>query len=347
MIYVENYQKEIQNFSNKVDLSLFKNKSILITGGTGLIGSYLIDSLLINKDFPVQIYATATNIENSKKRFSIFENDKRLNFINYDLSKNEQLNINTKIDYVIHLASFVSPKLYASNPVETMTINFIGCYNLLKFAKNNGCEKFFFASSSEIYGTSMDEMTESNVGKVDCADVRSCYNESKRATETLCYSFEKEYALPVYVGRFCRIYGPTAKSDDNKVLSQFIKNALNNQDIVLKSKGEQLFSYLYVSDAVAGIIQILNKGTSSTPYNISSDKDVISLKEIAELISSFNNKQVIFNLPSEAEQASYSKAINSILIADKLRELGWNEQYTMKDGLLNTYNLFKEIYYNN
>jgi len=311
-----------------------KDKSILLSGATGLIGSYLIDALLFDKNFNVNIYALVRNKASAKERFSKYVNDKRLFFIETDIT--QKIKFNKKLDYILHLASNTDPKNYALYPVETMITNFYGCKNLLDVAVECGCKKFFLASSCEIYGTSDEKMSEDNYGQVNPVDVRSSYNESKRASETLCVAYNKEFGISTVIGRFCRVYGPTSKKTDTKALSQFINKAIQNEDIVLKSEGKQLYSYIYVSDAVSGILCLLEKGRDAEVYNISVDQNIMSLKDIAEYIAKKNDVNVVFSLPSKSEANAYSRAINAVLPIDKVKELSWAPKVSLKEGLDNT-----------
>ena len=342
MIYCSEYISEIEAFSNSLSLDFLNNSKILISGGTGLIGSYLIDSILARNNLNVDICCLALNLEEAKSRFRIHQNDKRLRFYECDLTKT--LNLDEQFDYILHLASFSDAHNYARFPVETMIMNIGGAKNMLDLAKKYGAKKFFYASSSEIYGTSTEEMVETNQGVVNTLDIRSCYNEAKRASETLCISYNAEYSVPCVLGRFCRVYGPSMLIKDSKALSQFLKNALNGEDTVLKSKGNQLLSYIYVADAVNGILHLLKNGEESNAYNISNASEILTLREIAEITASIGNKKVIFDLPSDIEKTGYSRVQNAILPTQKLEKLGWKPTVNMTEGIKRTFSVLKKLY---
>ena len=341
MIYNSEYEAEIASFVGNSCIEEFKGKSFLISGATGLIGSYLVDALLFDPGLNIKVFALVRDREKALKRFSKHQNNKNLEIVVCDLTQKIEFSKHT--DYVIHLASFSDALNYAKYPVETMTVNFDGCKNLLDVATNINAEKFFFASSSEIYGTSEEPMVETNCGSVNSLDIRSCYNESKRAAETLCIAYSRKFGLNVVIGRFCRIYGPTMLPNDSKALSQFIKNSLDQQDIVLKSKGEQKFSYLYVSDAVEGMLVCLLKGESENAYNISEDKNILKLHEIAEYVASLSSRHVIFDLPSEQEKIGFSRVQNSILINEKIKKFGFTPKISIYDGIKRTITLLKSF----
>ena len=269
MIYVKDYEEEIKAFAKDLDAEFLRDKSILVTGATGLIGSYFVDAIL-EKNINTKIYAVGRSEQKLASRFIKHKNNSNLVFVRGDLTKGFEFN--DDVDYIFHLASFSDAHNYAKYPVETMLMNILGCKSLLDIAVSKKCKRLFYASSSEVYGSSVDNMVETNHGDVDCNDIRSCYNESKRASETLCISYNHQHDVDVVIGRFCRVYGPSMLIEDSKALSQFLKNSLNNEDIVLKSKGDQIYSYVYVADAVAGMLKAVNYGATKNAYNISNDK---------------------------------------------------------------------------
>lgn len=333
-IYNKPYIEDLKRFVGQENLKEFNNQVLLITGATGLIGSYLIDALLLNKDLNVKIFAVVRNLEKAQERFLEYRNDNRLSFVEQDLSKS--FTFQERVDYIFHLASYSDAQNYARYPVETMTINFCGLLNLLEYAKKINNVKVFFASSSEVYGTSGKPMVEENMGEVNPIDIRSCYNEAKRASETLCISFLHEYNVNVFIGRFCRIYGPTMKAEDSKALSQFLMSAVKKEDISLKSSGEQRYSYLYVSDAVSGMLKIMFEGVAGEAYNISEDEDILSLKEIAIFVAKQGDVEVKFVNKTNEEKVGYSRAKNAVLISDKLKKLGWISKIKLEDGIKRT-----------
>ena len=346
MIYCNDYIYDITHFSKQLNLDFLQNTNLLISGGTGLIGSYLIDSLLINKNFNIKITCLTTSIDKAQKRFSYFKKDKRLSFVECDLTKDIKLDNfpDKNFDYILHLASFADQINFATYPTETMLMNFIGCKNLLDIAKNTNVKKFLFSSSCEIYGTSTEEMVETNFGSVNPLDIRSCYNESKRASETLCVSYSHQFNIDVVIARLCRIYGPTMLIKDSKALSQFLKNSLKGEDIVLKSKGDQIFSFCYVSDAVSALLTLLEKGDKCNAYNISNNSSLPSLKEIAEITSRLSKTEVIIQEQTELEKKGYSRAVKAILPSDKINALGWNPKVNIEDKIKQTYTILKEVY---
>ncbi len=338
-MYTEKYLNEIKLYSNKIDYSYLENKTICLSGGTGLIGSFLVDTLLITKT-NCKVILLVRNVEKAKSRFSLFNQDKRLKIVKADLLN--EIKLDEKVDYVLHLASLTDPYNYAMHPVEIMNTNFIGAKNLLDLASINDA-KFLLSSTCEVYGKNENtNIKENDYGYIDILEPRSCYNESKKASETLCVCYKKEKGVNVVIARLSRVYGPTMKFEDTKAMSQFIVKALNNEDIVLKSKGTQLFNYTYVGDVVKAISILLQNENKHFAYNIAND-ELISLKDIASHIAKFANTKLVFDLPDEVEAKGYSKSLVSSLDASL-----FNDEYNYKidtklfDGLDKTLNILKE-----
>ncbi|MBQ2861288.1 MAG: NAD(P)-dependent oxidoreductase [Oscillospiraceae bacterium] len=157
----------------------------------------------------------------------------------------------------------------------------------------------------------------------------------------MCQAYISKYNLDIVIGRFSRIYGPTMQMQDSKAIAQFIKNAVNGEDIVLKSEGNQYYSYCYVADAVGAMLKIIFDGTNGEAYNISDKNSDITLKDLAKILASYNNKEVVFQLPDEKERKGYSTATLAIMNSEKLKKIGWNAHYDMKNGLERTIEIIK------
>ena len=315
-----------------------KEKTILITGGTGLIGTILIEMFcLLNK-----VYSLNLKLIIVSRKKHITDNS----VIQYLVQNvNDPFDLKLPIDYIIHAASNTHPLQYSLEPIETITSNVFGTYNLLSLAsKNNNC-KMIFISSVEIYGNDISNnnsgFKEDDMGYLNCNTLRACYNESKRLSETLCQAFYSQKKVEFVIARLCRCYGPTLKKDDSKALSQFLFNGIKKQDIILKSKGEQTYSYLYAADAASAIIFLMLNGVTGEAYNVSDKESVIKLKDLANLIAKNCNTKVIFDLPSETESKGYSKSDIAILNSEKINKLGWKAQFSLEEGIKRTLSILK------
>lgn len=337
------YLKEIEEFNKELNLSYFEGKTLLVAGACGLVMSYLIDTLLFDKKRNTKVICLVYS-DADKLRFK--KDDPRLMFLQGDVKDPKVFeSLNEKVDIVLNGASIVDPKGYKERPIDTMLINIYGTKNLLDIAAKNNAT-FLLTSSCEVYGEAdVDLIDEAYCGKLDPMEVRSCYNESKRACETLSVSYAVEKGVRSLIARLSRTFGPTQSPKDTKALSQFMKNAILNQDIVLKSKGEQLFSYTYVQDIVRGLLIILEKGESMNAYNVC-NREMLRLKDVAKICASYSNKEVVFDLSDDGFNSSgYSKASLAIQDPSKLEKLGFKAEVSLEKGILNTIQVLKELYY--
>lgn len=322
----ELYLEDLDNIlSYNLPWEKLYNKNILITGATGLIGSCMVD-LLMRLD-KVNVFAMGRSEEKAKERFSDYFTKNNFKFICHDVSK--ELDSDIKFDYIIHAASIVNPKGYNEQPVETITGNFLGTYNLLEYAKKYPIERFMFVSSSEVYGEAKDgveKFDEEYSGYVNPLKVRSSYPTSKRASENLLISYSNEYGIDGVIVRPAHIYGPTMAKDDSKVIAEFIRNGMSGKDIILKSSGKQVRAYTYVTDTVSAILYVLLLGNSCEAYNISSD-DFISIRELAEYIAKILEVKVIIENDSECNSSKI------ILDNNKILKLGWESKVSLDKGI--------------
>lgn len=332
------YQEDIKNILSINNIEQLHGKSFLITGATGMVGVMLIDALMALKD--VKVYAVGRNEEKAKSRLGEYFGSSNFEFVTHDVCLPFEENFN--IDYIIPLASNTHPLAYSQYPIKTIMINVKGAEHALNLADRCGA-MVIYPSTNEIYGNAIaDEVfSEDYNGRLNLSNARSCYNESKRVSEALCQSYIAEKNVKVKIARLCRIFGPTMLESDTKASSQFIKKAVEGEDIVLKSKGEQYFSYTYVADAVIGLLTVLLHGNVGIAYNVSSEKTNVYLKDFAQLCAKYNGKHVVFNLPSETEQKGYSIAMQAILANDRIKAIGFNPKYSIEDAVKRTIEILK------
>ena len=322
---------------------MLKDKTILITGARGQIGSCLIDVLMAKKN-NIKIIALGRDLEKTKERFEKYWDNDNFIFVQCDINEGVPESIGN-VDYIIHAASNTHPLQYSTKPIETITTNVIGTYNLLNYGYAKNINRFLFASSVEVYGENRGDVElfeESYCGYIDCNTLRAGYPESKRLGESLCQAYIKQKEMDIVIPRISRTYGPTMKSSDTKAISQFIKKGVNGENIVLKSEGTQLYSYNYVADIVSALLFILLKGEKGNAYNIADINSNIMLKDLAIIISEFAGKKVVYELPDAVEALGYSKATKAILNSEKLKALGWSAKYDIKAGLIRTIKILSD-----
>lgn len=328
-----------------------RGKNLAISGGTGMIGRFMIDVLMYRNKFfdqDVHLYVIGRNPDKAGERFSYYKESPYFNYIRQDINYPVDVSkwdkrINS-MDYIIHAASPTHPLAYSKDPIGTITANVIGLNNLLSWGNNMNCQRFVFLSSVEIYGESRndrDVFTEDYMGYIDCNSLRAGYPESKRTGEALCRAYISRKNMDIVIPRLSRVYGPTMLMSDSKAVSQFIKKGLNKEDIVLKSKGTQYYSYSYVADAVSAILHIMFDGTSGEAYNVASADSDITLKDLAALVADYASTRVVYEKPSEIEASGYSRATTAILSTKKLEKTGWTSIYSIEEGIKLTMDILR------
>lgn len=326
-----------------------QGKSVMLSGATGLIGSFLVDVLLeknIIDGLNCTVYALGRNEGKAKERFSKFVEDVHFVFIPYDVRQPLMRDDIEDVDFVLHLASNTHPMLYSTDPIGTITTNIIGVQNLLDFAVSHHAKRFAFASSNEIYGENRGDVElfdENYCGYINCNTLRAGYPESKRCGEALCQAYKAQKGLDIVIARLTRSYGPTMSMADTKAISQFIKKGISGEDIVLKSAGTQHYSYTYMADAVSGILWTLLTGENGAAYNIADEHGDIMLKDLAAIIAELKCKKVVFEMPDVVEAAGYSKATKARLNGSKLISLGWTPRYDIKSGIERTIEILESL----
>lgn len=339
-MYIGNeiYRKDLETaLHSTVNCRALFHKSVLVTGATGLIGSFLVDLLMYanrQEDAGIHVYALARNEETLRTRFTSIREMPELHFVVQDVT--EPLRLKEHVDYIVHAAGDGFPSAFREHPVETMTPAVLGTWQLLQYAKEAGLERFLYLSSGEVYGKSVGEsqaFTETETGNIDSMDVRACYPMAKCCAETLCVSFTEQYRVPTVIARLSHTYGANVSECDNRATAQFMKNAVAGQDIVLHSPGKQLRSYTYVADCVSGLLTVLLNGTSGEAYNIANAASRVTVAEFAGIVAEKSGRQCIYEQPTDAEKKELTPIEYAVLASDKLEHLGWNGRYDISAGI--------------
>ena len=338
------YQEDLNGILQTHGMEQLRGKRVVMTGATGLIGICLIDALMLyNRQYAadVHIIALGRNKATAASVLGEYFDDPLFCFVEHNALN--PLPDSISADYIIPLASNTHPLAYSTYPVETMLTNLKGAEHALAMARRQHAT-VLYPSTVEVYGNARGEdvFTEDYTGALNLSTARSCYTESKRTAEALCLSYIEEYGITVKIARLSRVFGPTMKESDSKASSQFIKKALAGDDIVLKSKGEQFFSYTYVADAVSALLHILFNGECGVAYNVSTPTCDIHLRDFAALCAAFRDKQVVFDLPTATEQKGFSVATKAILENSRLRTLGWQSRYDIQDAVRRTLDILSD-----
>ena len=258
----------------------------------------------------------------------------------------EPIQYEGKIDYIFHLAGNASPHFINTDPVGIVKSNMLGTFNVLELAKDKKSAKVLFASTREVYGKNEkdDNLTETSFGTIDPMDNRSCYPESKRAAETIFRSYYLQYGINFNALRIAHSYGPGMNlHSDGRVMADLIGNVVDGKDIELKSTGEALRAFCYITDAVTGIFYAALKGEPGETYNLANETEEISIRDLARMLVSLRKEKdlkVVFNIPETNSGYCNYKRVG--LNTQKIESLGWRPTVSLKDGCQKTIKSFVE-----
>ena len=320
----------------------FRGCTVLVTGASGMIPSYVVYTMLgLNdtKDTGVRVLALVRNEDKARGIFGDILSRPDIRLIVQDVT--EPPDIEGPVDYIFHGAGPARPKQHKTAPTATIKANITGTINLLDLAVSKKSRAFVLMSSSEVYGKTDTRdyeqgsfmIGETDYGYLDCLDPRSCYSEGKRAAETICASYMAQYGVRCSIPRFAHIYGPGLGLDDGRVQADFAANVFRGEDIVMKSDGSSQRAYTYVSDAVSGMFYALLKG-DETAYNVADSDNVISIRQLAEaFIASRPEKHLRLVIDIPPDQAGlYNPAKYIGLDNSRIKDLGWSPEVSIAEG---------------
>ncbi|MFN8487869.1 MAG: NAD-dependent epimerase/dehydratase family protein [Caldilineaceae bacterium] len=326
-------------------------KKLLITGGAGFLGYYLVQSVLHwNKTTEEACHIHVTVYDNYIRGVPDWlrklEGAKNLALVRYNIIDPLPADVED-FQYMIHAAGIASPIFYRAHPIETMDANVNGLRNLLEYTrkqkeKGKPVEGFLFYSSSEIYGDpdpANIPTPETYRGNVSCTGPRACYDESKRYGETLCVNFAQQYDLPIKVARPFNNYGPGLKITDRRVIPDFARDVLAGKDIVMFSDGSPTRTFCYSADAIVGYYKVLVKGRKGEAYNVGVEAPELSMLTLAQRVADLAKAlfgyqgQVIHQASSTADYLVDNPNRRCPIIDKARRELGYNPGIGLDDGL--------------
>lgn len=327
-----------------------QGKTLLISGGSGFIGSYInaVIYLLNKKHFktPCKVISLDNYITGFRINFLIDIKNKNFRFFHYDVRL--PFTLNEQVDFIIHAAGLASPYYYKKYPLETIESAILGAKNLLELARITKPESFLFFSSSEIYGDPDPEYVptpETYVGRVSSIGPRACYDESKRLTETLCLTYHQIYGSPIKIVRPFNVYGPGMRHIDYRVIPTFIYNGLQGRNLPVHDKGIQTRTFCYVTDAIIAIFKVLLSGRVGEVYNIGNDKPEIGMYELASMVSELLGNGVKPRRKNYPESYPGGEPQRRCPDLTKIRDqLGYEPKIDLQTGLKKTVSWFKHEY---
>lgn len=339
------YQEDLAIVAKSFPSENLRNKSILVTGATGMIGSFLVDTLMFLNDHShanMKIIACGRNQKRVTDFFEHYMNSPLFCVLQQDVR--EAFQIDGNLDYVIHCASNAHPVAYAEDPVGTMTTNFLGTKNVLDLCVEKKAE-ILFLSTFNVYGKNRGDITaftEDYNGLLKI-ESRSCYPESKRSSETLCHCYSAQFGVNFKIARLSRVFGPTMIEIDSKASAQFFRNGVSGRDIVLKSDGKQYYSYIYTPDAVSAILYILVNGKENDTYNIANQMCNVHLADFANQIATMSGAKVVFDVQSSLEQKGSMNSVYDLMDNSKLQAIGWTPKYSLENSVNRTLTILANL----
>ena len=332
------------------EFAAMEGTNLLITGGGGFLGYYLVQSALFWNERHAVRPIKVTVVDNYRRGVPewllALRGNKDLSLREHDISQPLPADL-PRFQYIIHAAGIASPTYYRRYPLETMHTNIDGLRHLLEYARSrlgeaDSVKGFLFYSSSEIYGDPLPgniPTPEDYRGNVSCTGPRACYDESKRYGETLCVNFARVHGLPVTMARPFNNYGPGLKITDRRVIPDFARDLLAGKDIVMLSDGSPRRTFCYAADAVAGYYKVLVKGRAGEPYNIGVEAPEISMLELAERIAELARKllgyrgKVVRSQSVERDYLVDNPNRRCPVVAKARSELGYRPAVDLEEGL--------------
>lgn len=322
------YLKQLNRVIASLDLSLYHQKTIFVSGGTGMIGACILDLLgLWNACHggTISVIASTRNLDKVKRGENPAEN---IQWICWETSA--PLELPPSVDYIIHTANNADPVNFARYPVETLWGAMAGTRSVLEYAREQQCKKILYVSSGEMYGQpsvnqqgELEDFTEDYCGAVNHKTPRAGYPTGKRGSEVLCQSYLQQYQVPTVIGRPCHIFGPTMLETDSRAVSEFFRNGCQGEDIVLKSEGLMERSHCYVVDCVSALFFLLEQGEQGEAYNITDQTYQMTIRDMAQAIAQAGGRSLRFDLPTTVQAQGFSPVQRAVLCGEKLQALGW------------------------
>jgi len=308
-------------------------KTILVTGGAGFIGTHLCNQLYAQGHHVICLDNCFTgSIANFGDAYREMVLSGRFEFIRHDVVEP----ITLEVDEIFHLACPASPVHYQYNPVKTIKTNVLGTYHMLGLAKRVRA-RLLLASTSEIYGDpTVHPQPESYWGNVNPNGIRSCYDEGKRVAETLCCDYRRQHKLDIRIARIFNTYGPNMSSDDGRVMSNFICQALRGEALTVFGDGKQTRSFCYVSDLVDGLCRLMDSDTGE-PVNLGNDEEISMLRLVQAIEDSVGKKLEIAHKPLPQDDPVRRRPD----LTRARTVLGYQPKIALEDGIRRTIAFFR------
>ena len=313
-------------------------KTVLISGANGYVPAYFVHAFMARNDSfnaGIKVIALCRNEDRAKARFGEYLSRSDFSLRIQDVC--DPIEIHDEIHYAIHAASPAGVKNSNLQPASTFAANVIGCLNMLDLSVKKNAERFLLLSSIDTYGeiSPNKRFVETDCGALDSMNPRNVYAVAKRSSENLCVCYYEQYKAPVVVVRPSQIMGPGIAMDDGRLHIDFISQMLSSDRIILKSDGKARRTFLYIADAISGMLTAMLYGNPGEAYNIVDEGGEATVLELAELMASIAHERKI-EVVFDCDKRNLPEVTNAVSVvtgnSDKLRALGWNPIYSLNDG---------------
>lgn len=312
--------------NSAVNWRMYQNKTVLVTGATGRLGMYILETLVevdLNYNLNMRILGLARSEEKARTIFGNTLDFPNVKFLYQNI--NEPLEYEGNIDFIFHTAGPAAPMDYKVSPTNVLWVHVNGTHNVLECARTHNTKRVFYTSTVEVYGDCQgdQEITESYMGPLQHLNFRACYPEAKRLCETMLTTYQKEFGISFCGVRMSHTLGPGISLTDGRAFAEFLKDVIDGKNIVLNSDGSAMRPYTYVADAVNAMFLIMDKGEDAM-YNVAANENLLSIRDLANLIASLSpsgKTKVVFG--GDAEKLPYLPYKLAIMDTSKVRDLGW------------------------
>ena len=332
------YEDAINIINEKLPYERFFGKTVLISGANGYVPAYFVHAFIAmndNKNAGVNVLALCRNKGKAEQRFQDYLLRDDFELIIQDVC--DPIDVDKEVHIFIHAASPAGIKKRHEDSVNTFLANVKGAENMLELARKNPCECFLFLSSVDIYGqmNNAERLREDMAGYLDPLNVRNSYSCGKRAAETLCKTYQVKYGLPIFIVRPFQIIGPGPELNDGRLHIDFISQIIEKGEIILKSDGTAIRSFMYITDAIKAMFYVMLLGIPGEAVNIVSESGEVSVKELADMMAGMVADKCV-EVVFDYEQRSTIEVTGALSVvtgdSTKLRKLGWKCQYSVAEG---------------
>lgn len=338
-------REDLEQIIARVDLSSLRGKGVLITGGAGMLAAYLVRLMdLLNEeyDYGIRLGLLVRSRERARARLGELLDHRGVTVLEQDVCV--PIAADQRFDYIVHAAGAADPGSITRRPFEVIEANTVGTANVCRLAREQGGE-ILLLSTREIYGAvDTAAIRENMAGALDPLISRSCYPESKRCAEAMLLANYNEYGVPFKTARIAHAYGPgMAIDNDGRIMADLMGDMVHHRDLVLKSTGQMKRSFCYISDAVTALLQVMLRGKAGEAYNVSNEREEITVAELARLMAAQAGTEVVFRLQDAAANSrGYLQIPRVRLDTAKLEALGWEPRVPLTEGIRRTYRFFTE-----